>query len=270
MGMFDNENAADNRMRQFEGLSKPVATTSMEAVEIAVTAASIVTANPIAGAIAKSIGVARKFTSRLGVATLEENIDHLGRTTEMAIARIEGKQDAQGGWIEGIEEKIASAEFVEGISAAVLQSQRTAQKKRLDRMAWILANGVAENDLELESLDDMMRAAAELRDSDIALLGKICISQSSLLEQQRGRDSTYWFGEVQHVWNEFVNSGALDARKHLVYRSSLARLESHGLIQKFREISTAGVGLEPYALLEEGKKFYERLQEIPTESVEPK
>ena len=54
----------------------------------------------------------------------------------------------------------------------------------------------------------------------------------------------------------------LDASKHLVYRSSFSRLESHGLIQKFREISTAGVGLEHYALLEEGKKFYERLQEI--------
>jgi hypothetical protein len=47
-----------------------------------------------------------------------------------------------------------------------------------------------------------------------------------------------------------------------VYRSSFSRLESYGLIQKFREISTAAVGLEPYALLEEGKKFYERLQEM--------
>ncbi len=129
-------------------------------------------------------------------------------------------------------------------------------------MALILANGVMEGDLEPESLDDMMSAAVELKEADIALLGKICASQSSLLHQQRGRDTTYWFGQLQTVWDEFVRSGALHASKHLEYRSSFSRLESRGLIQKFREISTAGVGLEPYALLEEGKKFYERLQEI--------
>lgn len=94
------------------------------------------------------------------------------------------------------------------------------------------------------------------------LLGKICDSQRSLLQQQRGRDTTYWFGQLQTVWDEFVRSGVLNTSKHLVYRSSFSRLEASGLIQRFRDISTAGVGQEPYALLEEGLRFYERLQEI--------
>jgi hypothetical protein len=137
-------------------------------------------------------------------------------------------------------------------------------------MAWIIANGVSEGDLDPESGDDMMRAAVELKEADVALLGKICDSQRSMLQQQRGRDPTYWFGELQTVWDEFVRSGVLNAPNHLVYRSSFSRLESRGLIQKFRESSTAGVGLEPYALLEEGLKFCERLQEISAENLEPK
>jgi len=149
--------------------------------------------------------------------------------------------------------------FVEAISALALRAMHTSVKNRLERLARIVVNGVKEGDLEPESLDDMMRAAAELKDADIVLLGKICDSQGYLI-RERNLSTTNWFGNVQSYWNEFVNSGALDASKHLVYRSSFSRLESHGLIQKFREITTAGVGLEPYALLGEGLRFYERLR----------
>jgi hypothetical protein len=137
----------------------------------------------------------------------------------------------------------------------------TSVKNRLARLARIVVNGVKQDDLEPEGLDDMMRAATELKDADIVLLGKIYDSQRSMIKQP-SLDRTAWFQLIQSRWNEFVDSGALDQSKHLAYRSSFSRLESHGLIQKFREISTSAVGLEPYALLEEGKKLYERLQEV--------
>lgn len=166
---------------------------------------------------------------------------------------------------EGLRKRIESLQadpkFAGAISALALRAMQTSVKDRLKRLARIVANGVKEDDLEPESLDDMMRAAVELKDADIVLLGKIYESQKSLLKQSMLNPSN-WFGNVQSYWDEFVKSGALDASKHLVYRSSFSRLESHGLIQKFREISTAAVGLEPYALLEEGLKFHERLQEI--------
>ncbi|MGA2886666.1 MAG: hypothetical protein ABSE51_01340 [Terracidiphilus sp.] len=159
------------------------------------------------------------------------------------------------------DERINSSEFTAVVANATLHITRTNVEKRLKRLAHLIANGVKEGDLEPESLDDMMRAAVELKESDTVLLGKIYESQKSLLKQSRLHPSN-WFGLVQTYWNQFVDSGALDASKHLAYRSSFSRLESHGLIQKFREISTAGVGLEHYALLEEGLKFYEGLQEI--------
>lgn len=221
MGMFENEVAADNQMRQYESLSKPVAAGLLDRAETFATSASIVTGSVAVGLIAKTLGVAKKFTSELGVATLDENIDHLGKVTEMAIGRVEKKLDAQGLKVEEVARRIESSELAEGISAAILQSQRTKQKKRLERMAWILANGVAENDLEPESLDDMMRAAVELKDADIALLGKICGSQGPLL-RQRSLNTTNWFGQVQSYWMRsstlahWINRNTLDieARSH--------------------------------------------------------
>src|ERR1039457_4239441 len=142
-----------------------------------------------------------------------------------------------------LDEHINSPEFSAVVANATLHITRTNVESRLKRLAHLIANGVKEDDLEHESLDDMMRAAVELKDADIVLLGKIYESQKSLLKQSRLNPSN-WFGNVQTYWDEFVKSGALDASKHLVYRSSFSRLESHGLIQKFREISTAAVGLE--------------------------
>jgi hypothetical protein len=162
------------------------------------------------------------------------------------------------------DENVNSSAFDAVVANATLHITRTNIESRLKRLAHLIANGVKEDDLGPEGLDDMMRAAVELKDADVVLLGKIYDSQKSLIKQ-RGLNPSNWFGQIQTYWNAFVDSGALDASKHLVYRSSFSRLESHGLIQKFREISTAGVGLEPYALLEEGLKFYERLQEIAIE-----
>jgi hypothetical protein len=159
------------------------------------------------------------------------------------------------------DERINSPEFSSVVANATLHITRTNIENRLKRLAHLIANGVKEDDLEPESLDDMMRAAVELKDADVVLLGRIYDSQGALLGQ-RGLTPSNWFQQIQSIWNQFVDSGVLDASKHLGYRSSFSRLESHRMIQKFREISTAGVGLEHYALLEEGKKFYERLQEI--------
>jgi hypothetical protein len=52
---------------------------------------------------------------------------------------------------------------------------------------------------------------------------------------------------------------------HLVFRSSFSRLESLGFIQRYGAggmYDMDGIGADIYALLLDGKKFYERLQEI--------
>jgi hypothetical protein len=186
----DNEVTTDNRMRRGERQNQSPISKLLEGAESAASSAGLATGSKTVVAIAKTFGIAKRFTSELGVATLSENLEYLGGAAEAAFARVEAKLELQGYKIEEIERRLNSPELLEGIKAATLQAQRTKDKKRLERMALILANGVAENDLEPESLDDMMRAAVELNDADVDLLRMIYEKQFSLLPY--GYLSTEW------------------------------------------------------------------------------
>ena len=264
MTITGNEVAVDNQMRRAEKQNQPPVNRLLEHAETAVTAVGLATGSVAIGNIAKAFGIARRFTSGVGVATLEENLNHLGDATEAALSRVEKNLDAQGVRIGEIERRLNSEEFLEGIKAATLQAQRTKDKKRLERMALILANGVAENDLEPESLDDMMRAAAELRDADIGLLGKIYETQSGLMKNQK-YSSSEWSLQIGYGWVQSFQW--LDSPQHLGARASLARLQALGLITQVEtNIARNGfIAHQPFGLLTEGKKFYERLQEIGSE-----
>lgn len=164
-----------------------------------------------------------------------------------------------------LSERIASLRsdpnFAQAIAALALHAMQTSVRNRLNRMARIIVNGVKENDLEPEDLDDMMRAAVELKDADVVLLGKIYESQNSMLAWTN-LNSQNWHGNIQGIWRKFVDSGNLAQQDHLKYRSSFARLESLGLIQRVENAGMYGVGWDLYALLMEGKKFHERLKAI--------
>jgi DNA-binding transcriptional MerR regulator len=272
MGFPENEVAADNRQRRMEKIPKsPVSGVIENAVSLArpalvvasaafATGASAGSGLVVAGSVVAGLGIGDWF-HKLGAAKVNENLESLGQATEEALGRVEQTLREHGTSIDDIKTRMESQEFKDGMASGALQALRTTQKDRLNRMALILANGVKRDDLQPESLDDMMRAAAELKDGDISLLRKICDSQGPLLRDPNLNPITNWFGQVTPYWDKFINSGALDQSKHIEYRSAFSRLESHELIQKFRD-DIVPVGHEPYALLEEGLKFYERLQEI--------
>jgi hypothetical protein len=162
---------------------------------------------------------------------------------------------------ERIDDLPTNPKFAEAISALALRAMHTSVKERLKRLARIVANGVKEDDLELENLDDMMRAAVELKNTDIVLLQKIYDSQNPMLGL-KNLNSQNWHGSIQGIWRTFVDSGNLRSEEHLRYRSSFARLESVGLIQRVENVGMYGVGQDLYALLMEGKRFYESLQDF--------
>jgi len=164
-----------------------------------------------------------------------------------------------------VEEVLRSDKLDQAVGNATLHITRTNVQKRIARVALLIANGVKANDLEPESLDDLMRAAVELKDQDVVLLRKIYQSQLSLLLQDArrpGRAPDAWHQDIQGIWHGFVSDGGLNQREHLLYRSSLSRLESFGFIQHVSNAGMYGVGLDPYALLEEGRLFCERILEI--------
>ncbi|MGP8173667.1 MAG: hypothetical protein ACLP7O_03860 [Terracidiphilus sp.] len=163
------------------------------------------------------------------------------------------------------DERINSPAFDAVVANATLHITRTNVESRLKLLAHIITNGVKEDDLEPESLDDMMRAAIELKDADISMLGRLYPLGKPLLDRmervKQGLPASLpnLHGEIQNMWHKFGR--LLNPAEQLVYRGSFARLQSHGMIQQVT-ISNSEVGREPYLLLEDGAKFYERLQEI--------
>lgn len=163
---------------------------------------------------------------------------------------------------ERIEALPANPKFAEAVSALALRAMHTSVKDRLKRLARIVVNGVKEDDLEPESLDGMMQAAVELKEEDIVLLGNLYTWQKHILTE-KGMNPDKWFSDIQQAHKQLVESEALKQQDHLRFRSSYMRIESLGLIQEIPSIHNHyGVGFELYALLLEGKKFYESLQEI--------
>jgi hypothetical protein len=161
---------------------------------------------------------------------------------------------------EQLDETVRSDRFGIVMANATLHVPRANDPRCLKLLALIIANSVRTNDLNPVSLDDMMRAAVELREQDLALLQKIYDSQEGII--RRGvRDSTHLYSDVQYAWGEFLKSGTLRGMNQLTYRSSLARLQSHGLVQQI-SATQFGIGEEPYMLLEEGAGFVKRIKAI--------
>jgi len=159
-----------------------------------------------------------------------------------------------------LDEVLRSNRFGIVMANATLHVPRANDQRCLKLLSLVIANSVKANDLDAAALDEMMRAAIELREQDIDLLRKIYKSQEGII--RRGvRDSTHLYSEVQSAWGEFLKSGALRGVDQLTYRSSLARLESHGLVQQI-SASQFGIGEEPYMLLEEGAEFVKRIEAI--------
>lgn len=275
MGITGNEVSAVNEQRRNEDLGRSrvgdVLSAGASATGTAIAfGTSLVASGPaglvVAGSVVAGMGIVDWFRKH-GTGKVEENLEALGQATEDAFNRVERVLAEQGKSIEEIQRRFESDDLKQAIASASLQALRTSNERRLRRLALILANGVKEKDLAPESTDDMMRAAIELKDVDIALLGKLYASQNRplLLQVRKGQSPDNWHGNIQTVWREFIESGALNREEHLSYRSSFSRLESAGLVQHVNDAGMYGVGFDPYALLLEGKRFYERLQEIGME-----
>jgi DNA-binding transcriptional MerR regulator len=274
MGLPENEVVADNQRRTMEEASKspvdgvignvisvarPALAVGLAVVASGATATGLV----VAGGIVGGLGIVDWFR-RLGNSKVNENLESLGQATEEALCRVEDTLRKHGTSIDEIKARIESQEFKDGMASASLQALRTTQKDRLNRMALILANGMKENDLNSESFDDMMRAAAELKDTDISMLGKLYQLWKPLLDRtDRSKHSTSsspnFHSEFQNIWHNFGRS--LNPAEQFEYRGSFARLQSHGMIQQVT-FSNSELGRETYVLLEDGARFHERLQEI--------
>jgi hypothetical protein len=273
MDFPESEVAADNQRRRMEEIPRsPVSGVIENAVSLArpalVVASAVVAAGAsggtgiaVAGSVVAGLGIVDWFR-KLGTAKVNENLESLGQATEEALGRVEKTLREHGTSIDDIKTRIESQEFKDGMASAALQALRTTQKDRLNRLALILANGVKEDDLGSEGLDDMMRAAVELTDWDIFVLKKMYESQKSLLSNCY--QSFGWSEQVGHIWEDWNRIFGLNDEQHLKVRSALSRLQSVGLVAEAQTnfVKDGSLARQAFGLLPDGKKFYERLQEI--------
>ncbi|MDE3187314.1 MAG: hypothetical protein KGM96_07295 [Acidobacteriota bacterium] len=163
-----------------------------------------------------------------------------------------------------LDQRIESPEFSAAVANATLHITRTNVDSRLKRLAHIIANGVKEGDLEPESLDDMMRAAVELKERDIKALAFIYSRQSEFLSDAE-QWPTQWFDNVRRDWQRsgFEEGIAMQQTRSDFVRlkGSLSRLAAFGFIIAVPPADTTNSpGREPFALLADGKAFYERIK----------
>lgn len=159
----------------------------------------------------------------------------------------------------------ADPKFAEAISALALRAMHTSVGDRLRRLARIVVNGVRDGDLEPESLDDMMRAAVELKDDDIRALDRLCEEQADILATTGKTHGDLWPDEVRRNWQTHIFDHKIPGRSgqhYLDWRSSLARLSAFGFLIPVQPVQTVNSpGHEPYGASLQGVEFLKRLKE---------
>lgn len=255
MGQFDLETDAALTQLNYEELSK---TPGGEFAEIVSDLLKLVGARGPWSVAGGALGLMQRIRSLAG-ASYASNLVYAIRAVRNDLADLYAKHVELRERVDSLRN---DPKFAEAIAALALRTMQTSVKDRLKRLARIVVNGVKVDDLDSESLDDMMRAAVELKEADIVILGFLYKWQNQILTE-KGMTPDKWFGDIQSAHKNLVESGALNPMEHLKYRSSYSRLEGLGLIQAIPAITNHhGVGYDLYALLMEGKMFHERLQEI--------
>jgi hypothetical protein len=215
----------------------------------------------IAGGVVAGLNLFEKFLS-LGDSTVKENVRELADAVEVGLSRLERTCVENEKGVDKLKTQLQSEQFTEGTAILVLHALRTKNKKKLNRLAQVLVSGVANDALEPESLDDMMRAAVDLTEWDIVVLGRMYKSQAQFLATRSF--SHDWSTNVGHGWADWGRIFALGDDQHLKLRAALSRLQSHGLIAEAQTnfVKDGTLARQPFGLLPDGAKFYERLQEI--------
>ena len=261
MGQFDTETDAALTLLNYEALSE---TPGGEFVEIIGDLLLLIGTGGLWGLTGGASNLALKVRKLAGASYASNLIYAITAVRNDLATLFKNHEELR----ERIEALPTNPKFAEAISTLALRAMHTSVRDRLKRLARIVVNGVKEDDLEPESLDDMMRAAIELKDTDISMLGKLYqLWKPLLVRADRAKHATSsspnFHNEIQNIWHNFGRS--LNPAEQLEYRGSFARLQSHGMIQQVT-FSNNEVGREPYVLLEDGAKFHERLQEIAAKS----
>lgn len=273
MNQFESPYAARKQGREMDTLQEsPVTGRILDALSgpgatVATIGAAIVPAAAPALAVARAsllgLGLFRNAW-KFGKPSVEKMVEDMDAEADREYQRIWKALNGNAARQQEFEARLQGQEAESARLSALFHGLRTSDPEKHVRLSRLTINCVFEEDLKPESLDNMMRAVVELKEADVSMLGKIYEAEKPMLDRmERARQGNQLppnlHSEIQPVWQGFIR--LLNPTEQLVYRSSLARLQSHGMIQQV-SFSNFGLGHEPYLLLDAGAKFYERLLEV--------
>jgi hypothetical protein len=153
MGQFDSETDAALAQLGWEKLSE---TPGGEFVEITGDLLSLVgSSNPLA--LTGKISNLLRKVRRLAGASYGSNLIYVISAVRNDLNVVYERHESLRARIETLP---SDPGFVNAISALALRAMHTSVQNRLRRLARIVVNGVKEDDLEPEILDDLLRAAS--------------------------------------------------------------------------------------------------------------
>jgi hypothetical protein len=260
MGQFDSATDAALKQLNFEEISKTPGGEFAEIIGDLIALSGVSGPLAIAGAASNLLLRIRGLAGASYASNLIFAIEAVGED-------LKSLRETQAELRSRIDALPTNPRFAEAIAALALRAMHTSVKDRLRRLARIVVNGLKEDDLEQESLDDMMRAAAELTERDVNVLGLIYKIQKHLFSpHELNRDYGSRINAIHSLWESHWKSEerpSYQGMNGMNLNGSFARLQSAGLIVSIGTTSVLrGPTMHDYELLPAGKKFYERLQEI--------
>jgi hypothetical protein len=275
MNQFDDEFAALQNRRVMENLHEsPVTDRIVDAADATGVVAAVGSALiPPCGAVLVPVGIGASVLGALGRAlqigkpTAKKMVEDLESATDSQVKRIWSRLEKDTERQNEFEARLNSNEAKVAMLNEFFHGLRTSDPAKHARLAVVTVNSVFEGDLGGESLDTLMRAAVELKEHDIKVLGSIYEMQKYLFSPAELRKEYSWrIQAINSLWDDWWRNqkfSSFQGINGMAFNSSCARLQSAGLIASIGISSFAqGSTMHNYELLPEGLKFYERLQEI--------
>ena len=276
MNQFSSDWAARKHRREMDRLQGETAA-GAALDNIADTGAALATIGTVVAPIAApAFGIARATFIGLGLfgkawrfgrPSVDQMIEDIETGADIRFREIEVKLEGQDSEQRKFEARLQSQEAETARLSALFHGLRSSDPEKHKRLGALTISCIFADDLKPESLDGMMRAAVELTEHDIDILGSIYKMEIHLFSPREMEKEYRWrLDAIRSLWEERWNSQPFSSYQGingLAFNSSCARLQSAGLIASIgTKTILRGPTMHDYELLPEGKKFYERLQEV--------
>lgn len=180
----------------------------------------------VAGSLLLPIGLATALREHFSSRERQERIHRVLLAFKADIEALQKKSEQDGVRTKAIEDRLQSPKFTEALLTAAEEAAKTAESKKLDRLASTLANGIDPDVIQPEDdLTSFVRDVSQLSELDIKTLNKIVIS--SPLRAVFGTPSS---SEPSDLMQSLVESAALERIENDDFFSTAFRLVGFGLV----------------------------------------